>query len=131
MKKLMSLALVVMFLLSIATMGFAEGVYNRDPGYRVKILNLADVALYNATLSSTIITGNSVLGFTFTDSSAGSVVLYDVAAAASRGNSTIFGEVKVAAGTSQSIFFPFPKKIDNGFVAASTNQTGALMVYYE
>ena len=133
MRKSFSLVLVVMMVLGIATMCFAEGMYNREPGYTVKILSVAPAGPGSSAhqLDTTIVAGNRILGFEYTDTATGTIGLWDAAAVASIASTNRIGEVSVAAGTSETVMFPFPKKLDNGLVYSATTATGDLMVFYE
>lgn len=128
--KFLILAVMIVIALSAAGRLLAEGVYNRDPGYRVKI-EVIEPVTETPALSTTIIAGNSVLGFTYTDTAAGTVGLSDSSSISTAMATYYFGEASVAAGTAETVIFPFPKKVDRGVVTNATTSTGMLMVYYE
>lgn len=133
MKKLF-LGLVVMFVMSGITTGYAEVHYLRGPDSRISIQCLQGTNYMNspgAQLSSSIVAGHKVLGFSFTDSSAGGVGIYDEDAAAGRIGGNLFGDTYVAAGGVSTIMFPLPKTVVSGVVVAFSNATGAVTIYYE
>jgi hypothetical protein len=132
MKRILSLFLVVMFVLSIATMGFADVIYTRGPDSRVLTYTLAQTAV--TTLSSTVTTYNRILGFTFTDSAGGTGSLFDgatVATVQASDTTYLIGEIKVAAGGTTTVMFPLPRDVKYGLVTRQSTATGCLIVYYE
>ena len=134
MKKFISLFLVVMFVLSIATMGFADVIYTRGPDSRVSTYTLASTTAGKRTLSTTVTTYNRILGFTYTDSAAGVGSLYDgalVATVEASAPTYVIGEIAVAAGGTSTIMFPLPRNLTYGLVVGMSTATGCTIVYYE
>lgn len=129
MKKIISLILAVMLVISAAGLLKADVVYNREPGARIQIS--VTVTAQGQKLVSAIGVNNRVLGFTFADSSAGWCALYDAAASTSASSTNVFGEAYVAAGGVNTVMFPLPRNIANGVVVGTNNSTGTVMVYYE
>lgn len=127
MKKISIFTLAVMMLLVTASRVFADGMYTKSPDFNTKVEPLS-VSTINVA-SSNITTGNRVFGFTFSDSTAGVVGLYDCTSITTVSNN--FGEAYVAAGGVATVIFPFPKKIVNGVVIGGTNATGRVIIYYE
>ena len=128
MRKFLSLALVVVFVLSLATMGFAEVVYTR--GVDARVLTSV-VTGATASLSTAVTKVNRILGFSFTDSSAGSCGLYDSAAANDTAVTKLIAEATCAAGTIVTQMFPLPRDLTYGLVTKNSASTGVLTVYYE
>jgi hypothetical protein len=120
-------------LLSMAMAGWMAPVFAELPE---EIIKVECVAGNTATLSSTIVVNSRVYGIFFTDSAAGSGAGFDAATAAgvSEGatftSSGGFADVRVAAGTGETILFPFPKKIVNGYVTWNSASTGNICTYY-
>lgn len=134
MKKLLAIILAVGMLLFLTAKSVqADASYVREPGYTVKIQSVAPAGP-GATahqLSSVITAGNRVLGFTYTDSAAGTIGIWDAATTATAGATNRIGEVSVAAGGTGTCIFPFPKQITLGLVYSSTTATGNVTIYYE
>ena len=128
MKKICSLILVVMLALGIATSCFAEVVYTR--GMDARVLTSV-VTGATAQLSTAVTTVNRVLGYSFTDSSAGSVGLYDSSAALDTAVAKLISEATCASGTVVTVMFPLPRNISLGLVTKNSASTGVLTVYYE
>lgn len=128
MKKLFIITLAVMLVGMVASV-YAEGMYTRDPSFTVKT-EVEDSM--GQTLSSNIVAGNKVMGLTLSDSAATHIGLYDAAAVSTSAQpSNNFAEVYCAAGTAETVMFPFPRKLSNGLVYSLTAATGAVTVYYE
>ena len=137
MKKFLSISLAIMLVLGIAGQGFSEAIYSR--GADAKLQTVVVSASASPTLSTTCVAGNNVLGWRFSDSSAGNTALFDVAAAQSSTGSTtlapstsnVFDEGDVIAGGEVIVFFPIPKTLTNGLVTKNSATTGKLTVYFE
>ena len=132
MKKILLLVLAVMLGLGIAVSAFAEATYTGGPDARV--LTYAVGLTTTRALSTTIVAGNRILGFSYTDSAAGTGALFDASTVAlvNGADSTyVIAECSVAAGTSQTVMFPFPRAVNNGLVTGMSTATGALVVYYQ
>ena len=128
MKKYLYLILVVMLLVGITTSN-AEVVFQRSQDARVSTWAVANDA---GELSTTITTNNRIFGYTYTDSSAGEVGLYDASTlAATITVSEMISEVDCAAGTAVTVMFPLPRNLSNGLVVRQKNTTGCATVYYE
>ncbi len=132
MKKTLSIILAVMLMFGLTASAFAEAMYTGGVDATVKIQSAAPAGpgASCVTLSTVITAGNKVLGFTYTDSAAGTVGLWDAASTGASASTNRIGEVSVAAGTAETVIFPFPKKLDNGLTWASTTATGNLTIYY-
>jgi hypothetical protein len=128
MKKILSLALVVMFILGIATTGFCEVYYVRGPDSRVLTECTTGAT---ATLSTSITTNNRIMGIEFTDSSAGSVGIYDTATAGDTPVTKLILEASCAAGYVSVVMFPLPRNITYGLVVKNSASTGSVTVFYE
>lgn len=132
MKKFISLFLVVMFVLSIATMGWADVFYVRGPDARVLTYTLAKTI--GTTLSSSVTTNNRILGFAYTDSAAGTGGIFDgatVAAVNAALGTYLIAEISVAAGGISTLMFPLPRNVSNGLVVSMSTATGCILVFYE
>jgi hypothetical protein len=129
MRKFLSLTLAVMFVLSIATMGWADVVYTRGTDARVSIVVHANSA--TPALDSTITTNNRILGFTYTDSAAGQVGLYDGTVVQAKAGTGVFGEIKVAAGGLNVQMYPLPKNVTTSISYIMSTATGCVTIYYE
>ena len=135
MKKLLSLTLAVLFVAVIAGSAFAGNdgaiAYTRGVDARIKTDILASAQ--NGELSSDIGINDLVLGWKFTDSSAGSGDIYDETAAATvRTSATnVIDEMYVAAGGVSVTMFPTPFVVTRGLVARTLNSTGRVIVFYE
>lgn len=133
MKRIISLALVVIFGLGIAT-SFAEVTFTRGSDARVLTYTLAGTA--TATLTS-LTTNNRILGVSVSDSSAGAFGVFDYATLAAYNAETSYSgtdliiEVYCAAGGVGVLMFPLPKNITNGVVVKLTNSTGSGTIFYE
>lgn len=93
------------------------------------VLNVEVISGENA--ASTITADNRILGYTFSDSAAGIVGLYDGTSGGAHATTTyLFAETRVAAGASETVMFPYPKKLETGLYVVQAS-TGVLMVYYE
>ncbi len=135
MKKMLCLILAVMMIF-IARMSFADASYPRGMDARIKTEPLSGTAA--ATLSSNVTTNNRVIGYTFSDSSAGNTALFDASEATGSASSTndpdttnVFGEADVIAGGNVTVVFPFPRALTKGLVMKNSATTGKLVVYYE
>ena len=132
-KIIFSILLVVAAMLAFTmTKSYASGV-GTQMGPDARVLTYCVGYTSTATLSSTVTTRNTVLGFTYTDSAAGTGTIWDLAAAASAGSSSstyVMGEISVAAGSTQTVLFPLPRKLSNGLVVKCSTSTGSLIVYY-
>ena len=128
MKKLLLGLGVALLLVGRATPVFAE--------LPEDVIKIECVAGSTATLSSSVIVGSRVYGIFCTDSAAGSCAGFDAAtAAAVSGGATFtssggFADVKVGAGTGETVLLPYPKKIVNGYVTWNSASTGNICTYY-
>ena len=130
MKKLLSLALVVMFVLGIATMGLAEVNYVVGPDSRV--LTSVHALSASMTLDTTISNLNRLFGFTYTDSAAGTGAIYDTTVAlANLTAANLIAEISVAAGGTSTIMFPFPRNIVTSITYKMSTATGCMVIYYD
>ena len=129
MKKILSLALVVMFVFGIATTGFSEVVFTR--GADARVLTESAAKTHTTTLSTNITTNNRILGFTYSDEAAGCGAIYDATAANANAGTGLIGEIYVAAGTCYTIMFPLPRNITTGLSYAMSTSTGSITIYYE
>lgn len=134
MKKTLSIILAVMLLLGVTASIYAEATYTGGVDALIQIQSVAPAGP-GATaqqLSSVIVAGNRILGFSYTDTAAGTIGLWDSAAIGSGCSATTrIGELSVAAGTAEELMYPFPKKLDRGLVYSSTTATGNLTIFYE
>ena len=129
MKKIMSLILAVMLVVSAAGLLSADVVYNREPGARISIYNLSKTG--TTTLVTSITSSNRIIGYKFSDTAAGTVAFYDLAAVASVTSTNQIDEAMVIAGGSLTEIFPTPRAITNGLVIQMLNSTGTITIYYE
>ena len=130
MRKLLSLALVVMFVLGIATMGLAEVNYVVGPDSRV--LTSVHALSASMTLDTTISNLNRLFGFTYTDSGAGTGAIYDTTVAlANLTAANLIAEISVAAGGTSTIMFPFPRNIVTSITYKMSTATGCMVIYYD
>lgn len=132
MKKILFSLLVVALVLGGAGVAWANSgaiAYNR--GGSARILTEALTLTTTPTDATTIDTDNVIIGFTYSDSAAGTGTLYDVIAGGTETNSDIFGEISVAAGKTETIIFPMPIALDYGLKMECSTATGTLIVYYE
>ena len=129
MKKIVSLILAVMLVISAAGLVCADVVYNREPGARIKTYNLSRSAVL--TLVTSITSDNRIIGFKFSDTAAGTVALYDLAATGSVTSSNQFDEAMVIAGGTVNEIYPLPRAITNGLVIQMLNNTGTITIFYE
>lgn len=129
MNKKLSLALVVMLVLSIATWVCADVVFTRGPDSRVS--TYVSSATSAGAVSSTVTTNNRVLGFTYSDSLPSSVSIYDGSAFSDTSAGNLIAKLFVAAGGSNSIMLPLPRNLTKGLITVMSTATGAVEVYYE
>lgn len=130
MKKTISIILAALILLGTAGYLFADAFYTRDPSFKVKTEVFA--AASAGQVSSSIVAGSNVLGFTFYDSAAGAAGLYDSASTTTiKAGTGVFAEAGVAAGGVNTVIFPFPRTISTAFGVLTSASTGRVTVYYE
>ena len=129
MKRILSLILAVMLVVSAAGILSAEAVYNREPGARILTYNLSRTQV--TTLVSSITSNNRIIGYKFSDTAAGTVALYDLAATGSVTSTNQIDEGMVIAGGSLTVIFPMPRAITNGLVVQMLNSTGSITIFYE
>ena len=92
----------------------------------------------SATLSTAVTINNRIIGYTFTDSSAGNTAIFDASETVGTSSSTndpdttnVFGEADVIAGGNVTVIFPLPRSLTKGLVMKNSATTGKLIVYYE
>ena len=126
MRRFLYLILAAMIVLSAAS---AYAITQFNAGQRVKTHIVS--AAYEAVSSSTISTSNRLLGYTYTDSSAGRVSIYDSASVSGVTATNVIVEDGVIAGSSVTIWFPYPVDITAGIAVVQTANTGRVTLYYE
>ena len=132
MRKYLFVILAVMLVLATAGYLRADPIYTRDLGTTIQSEVFASAGhSVGGQISSTIVAGNYIIGYTVYDSSAGIVGLYDADTTAKiKAGTGIFAEAGVAAGGTSTVNFPFPKKLATGFGVLSTNATCRTTVYF-
>ena len=135
MKKLFLIALAVtmVFIARVSTAGVDT---SRGMDSRVKTEALSGTT--SPTLSTAVTTNNRIIGYTFTDSSAGNTAIFDASEATGLSTSSndpdttnVFGEADVIAGGNVTVIFPLPRNLTKGLVMKNSATTGKLIVYYE
>lgn len=132
MKKILLIFVVMMIGITIVK---AQGLYNRGVDSRISTYVLTKSS--TATLASAVTIYNRIIGYTFADSAAGEVALFDTnvalgpTTATGPSTSNVFSEVMVAAGGQTTILFPLPRNTNLGLVVKMSTGTGAVTVYYE
>jgi len=130
MKKLFILTLAIGMLLSVAGLANAEITSARDAGARLSSEIFTGSNL--SQVSTTITTDNRILGFSVTDSAAGSGGLYDTSTEANVDAGTgVFAEAYCAAGAVSTINLILPRKIANGLGICKSATATVVIVYYE
>lgn len=130
MRKFLVIVLAVALLFGGASYLMAEPHYSRSGNQ----FNKTEVRTgsTDAALSTNVIAGKNILGMTYADSSAGIGVIWDSATVAGRSNSTnIIAEASCSAGSTETVIFPLPYKVENGLVMLVENTTGVMTIYYE
>lgn len=130
MKKIFSIILAVMLLLGVTASIYAEATYTGGPDARVKTATVSKST--TAALSTVVTAGNRILGVTYSDSAAGAIAVADYGTASDANVLTyLVVEVYVAAGTSGTIMFPFPRDVVYGVVTKMNTATGTGVIYYQ
>jgi hypothetical protein len=129
MKKIFSIILAALILIGAAGYLYADGFYTRDPSFKIKSEVFA--AASGGQISSSIVAGANIIGYTCYDSSAGACGLYDTTTTTLiKAGTGVFAEAGVAAGGTSTVMLPFPRTITSGFGVLATS-TGRVTVYYE
>ncbi len=127
MKKFSIILLAIAFLCGVASLGHAEPVYTRSGNSVIKI---STASAHIGTLNPDISAGDKIIGFTLSDPSAGTGVLWDESSVTQTATN-IIGEGEVAAGGTATVILPLPYQLVNGLVTAMDNSTAAMAIYYE
>ena len=125
--------IILAVVLVLATAGYlkADPIYTRDLGTTIQSEVFASAGhSVGGQISSTIVAGNYIIGYTVYDSSAGIVGLYDADTTAKiKAGTGIFAEAGVAAGDTSTVNFPFPKKLATGMGVLGAS-TARVTVYF-
>ena len=134
MRKYFSLILAVMIVLAVAGYVSADVVYSRSPDARVSIYVATSTTVLAGDSSTTISSVNRILGFSYSNSAAGTVGLYDDTSIANMNTNTtthLFAETTVSAGGVSVVMFPLPYQVNRGVMVHSSSRTGVTNIYYE
>jgi len=125
--------IILAVVLVLATAGYlkADPIYTRDLGTTIQSEVFASAGhSVGGQISSTIVAGNYIIGYTVYDSSAGIVGLYDADTTAKiKAGTGVFAEAGVAAGGTATVNFPFPKKLATGMGVLGAS-TARVTVYF-
>ena len=134
MKKYLYLALVVMFVVVTAGVCYGDGggaLYAHGPDDEIEMEVLVSTAAGSCIEASSISTSNRILGYTFLSTTAGSMGLYDATTANTKAGTGVIVEDSVIANSANTVWFPFPKKVDTSIRAIFSASDARLTIYYE